>query len=461
MIYVKEAYVIIRYHFPRSTITIKRASYDTTMTEEAPTDVKRRRLSTANTSNINIRCIADLPSGILAHAASFLAAPSKALFAIALNENSAVTPNERSSAIVGNDWDTLDFGEIENEVVERLSDLDIERVLQCIDAVNNVKRLKLTNCTNITGTCLQPLRGSAVIEQIDLSLVGNESPDLDPEPSISCQLVLPILDSIIEREGCALMHLHFPSVWRKEPSTESEFRAFNVRYNEMYVNRGVVHCLECNESLPGNGSDGWIDTGISAIDYGIQWNTCHACLKHYCYGCDIDGEQKDMLHVCAMCGRDYCKRCSEMTHCFGCDEKICNDCYKYECVKCNQEFCSKCVEKGKRIDKCVYCDKFYCRDCNKDDETDESVGIFHCSRCDVKSCDDCRLQRDRQGLLHCPKCIIQSVTMGESLERKQLQDENKQLKVEMEELKREIRELNRENEELKLENEELRAGNIE
>ena len=50
-------------------------------------------------------------------------------------ENSGVTINERSSAIVGNQWDVLDFGEIEKEVAENLSDADIERVLQCIGAL--------------------------------------------------------------------------------------------------------------------------------------------------------------------------------------------------------------------------------------------------------------------------------------------------------------------------------------
>ena len=213
------------------------------MTEVAPPDVKRRRLSAADGDHHVIRSLTDLPTGILEQTASFLAAPSRALFAIALDENSATTssPNERSSVIIGNQWDTLDFGDIEKKLAASLTDDDVERVLQCIDAINKLKKLKLTNCTNITGTCLEPLRGSVVIEQIDLSLIGDESPYLDPEPPISCEHVLPILDSIIEREGCALKHLQFPSMWQYEPSFE--FHAFIGRYNEMR-NRGTVRCLE-------------------------------------------------------------------------------------------------------------------------------------------------------------------------------------------------------------------------
>ena len=140
------------------------------MMEEAPPDIKQRRISATDCSPQSISCITDLPSGILAHAASFLAEPSKALFAIALDKNSAASPNERSAAIVGSHWDTLDFGEIEKELAIKLIDDDIEKVLQCIDAVNKVKRLKLTNCVNITGVGLVPLCGSAIINQIDLSL---------------------------------------------------------------------------------------------------------------------------------------------------------------------------------------------------------------------------------------------------------------------------------------------------
>jgi len=420
------------------------------MTEEAPPDVKRRRLSAANTKHQNVRRITDLPSGILAHAASFLTDPSKALFAIALDKNSVAVPNERSSAIVGNQWDVLDFGGIEKGLAEKLSDSDIEKVLQCIDAVNNVKRLKLANCTKITGVGLEPLRGSLVIEQIDLSLVGeHQSPVLDDlSPPISCDHVLPIFDSIIASEGCLLKYIQFPSVWRNEPSAESDFHAFLGRYNQMRGDRGETSCLECNQSLP---ERRWIETFTFSADYGTHWNTCYCCLKHYCYGCDIDGEEKNILSACNTCRRDYCKDCVGMTFCSnsenGCIKTFCNDCYKYECVKCDREFCSRCIKKCKYCNKCCYCAACY----------DDAAGdILTCSQCYIKCCDDCRLQRCRQGQQDCGGCIkrIAPLLVGENLERKQLQEENEQLKVEMEALKREIREL-------KLENEELRSRSVE
>ena len=423
------------------------------MTEAAPPDVKRRRLSAADGDPHVNRSLSDLPIGILEQTASFLAAPSRALFAIALDENSTITPlNARSSAIVGNQWDTLDFGEIEMDLAEKLSDADIENVLLCIDAVNNVKRLKLADCLKITGAGLEPLRGSLIIQQIDLSLDGeHQDPNLDLVPPISCVHVLPILDSIIEREGCQLMHLQFPSVWLdafEGPSTDSEFHAFILRYNQMYTNRGTVSCLECNEIIPRDGEEQWIGlhtSGYSFLDrnYGLHFYTCYGCLKHYCYDCEI-------TIGCCRCRRDYCKDCTGMFGCSGCDSKFCHYCCDHKCVECDERFCSEC--ENERIDLCDYCNRCYCRGCNDDEEVDI---ISTCSRCYVTCCNDCRLQRYRQGQQHCTDCIkpvAPSLVRKrfQRLTRKQLQGKYDLLKVEMEALRLE-------NRELKLENEELRS----
>ncbi|KAL7537536.1 hypothetical protein ACHAXR_007895 [Thalassiosira sp. AJA248-18] len=78
-------------------------------------------------------------------------------------------------------------------------------VLACIDAGNHLQTLKLAGCVNITGRGLEPLRGSLVLEQIDLSLVGeHESPHIEPKPLISETEVLSILASIIDEDGNSL-----------------------------------------------------------------------------------------------------------------------------------------------------------------------------------------------------------------------------------------------------------------
>jgi len=180
------------------------------MAQEEGNSSKRRRVAAVvdGSPQRNITCLSELPAEPLSYVANFLATPSRALFAVALDERSDSLRNERSYAIAGNQWDVLDFGEIEKELTVKLTDDHIERVLQCIDAVNKVKRLKLTNCANITDAGLDPLRGSSIIEQIHLSLfTEHQRPILYPEPPISCDIDLPILHSIIEREGCSLKHI--------------------------------------------------------------------------------------------------------------------------------------------------------------------------------------------------------------------------------------------------------------
>lgn len=59
------------------------------------------------------------------------------------------------------------------------------------------------------------MRGSVVLEQIDLSFAGkNEDQYIEPEPKISEEVVLPILESIISTDGCSLKHIQFPCRWR-------------------------------------------------------------------------------------------------------------------------------------------------------------------------------------------------------------------------------------------------------
>jgi len=68
--------------------------------------------------------------------------------------------------------------------------------LTLINASNNLKTLKLAGCVNITGSCLESIQSSAVLELLDLSLVGgHESPILDTEPLLTESVVIPKLDS--------------------------------------------------------------------------------------------------------------------------------------------------------------------------------------------------------------------------------------------------------------------------
>jgi len=180
---------------------------------------KRRKISPPGNLNLT-----DIPDTILADVGSYLPKPSRALFAVAVTAPSSLwrgsnwdqhlLPPSRAAKVIlssQSDWDVLDFGEIENNLALKLGDRDVKDVLVCIDAANNLKCLKLAGCVNITGQGLEPLRGSVVLEQADLSLVKmHESPTINPDPLLSEDTVLPILSSIVDTHGNNVKHLYLP-----------------------------------------------------------------------------------------------------------------------------------------------------------------------------------------------------------------------------------------------------------
>mmetsp|Transcript_37822 Transcript_37822/g.76967 ORF Transcript_37822/g.76967 Transcript_37822/m.76967 type:complete len:323 (+) Transcript_37822:269-1237(+) len=65
-------------------------------------------------------------------------------------------------------WTTLDFGRLEKEVKERLTDKPLETLLSKVNAGKVTTDLILYGCNGVTGTGIKPLRGSTVLESIDL-----------------------------------------------------------------------------------------------------------------------------------------------------------------------------------------------------------------------------------------------------------------------------------------------------
>ena len=397
--------------------------------------IKRRKID--GSASKDARCLTDLPKEALIHLATFLAAPSRALFAASLDGSSGSSDENISAIFFSNQligsggpmnfreisaqlaqdhvqkilWemealnqiDILDFGKIVKKYVVQLSDDGIMTILLCVDAVNTVKRLKLTNCTNLTGVGLEPLRGSTIIEQIDLSLVGkHQIEEIDPEPPISCEAVLPILDSIISQDGCALKHLQFPDKWQR--AEEQQYVTFITRYDQMLRSRSDVCCLQCNESL----AEGrWIHTY-----YRSQKYTCYECLKHYCHACQ-DDDAYDVLPCCQECGRMYCQQCERMNCCEindrHCGNYFCVDCVEAkECALCTSSACKQCgVSEDAGIECFGGCDRYLCTDCLLHNEHWPGDLRRDCECCGKSFCPDCEYERceEMEGYKVCKGCV--------------------------------------------------------
>jgi len=282
---------------------------------------KRRR------TNDTITQISDLPVGILVDVSAYLSKPSRAILAVAFSAPSSSwqninkylmhRPSPISTAIVSSsEWDTLDLVDVEKSLASRLSDDDMFAMLVCINAQDVLKKLKLTGCINITGCGLSPLRGSVVLEQIDLSLLKqHENPDDTPKVQhvLIKEVVLPILDSIISSTGCVLKHIQLAHSW-KEEDDDGPLHEFANRYDQYQENRGIS-CSGCTKR-------------IRAIPWFratnmLHYNTCYDCLKHYCEECSDHDDGASPLNFCFTCKKDYCKDCDtdrrgKYAKCTGC-----------------------------------------------------------------------------------------------------------------------------------------------
>ena len=236
------------------------------LTTYSSTNIKSEYTRTTNTTNMRIN---DLTDAILANIARYLAAPSAAIFSIAVTQDSASSnwvPTQTSNAIISattstsnggeqQQLDVLDFGYIDKSLAAKLTDDHITTILTRIDASNNLKTLKLAGCVNITGICLEVIRSSAVLELLDLSLVRmRESPILDTEPLLTESVVIPILDSIIGSSR-SLKLLHLPKKFRMNQSTEME--EFIGRYDD-YLETFRYKCSKCKLLCRSTGSESTI-----------------------------------------------------------------------------------------------------------------------------------------------------------------------------------------------------------
>ncbi len=298
--------------------------------------------------------LTDLPVGPLAHIASFLPVPSRALFAISLDK----VNKQDEARIVGNDLHTIDFGHIEKHLAEKLSDNHIESILHCIDAVHKVVELRMTNCKKISGVGLAPLCRSAVLDHIDLSINGdNECAEISPEPHICINAVVPILSSIVEADNSALILLQFPNKWKRRRTFSSLFHQFLLRYRNFLSSKIIEHCVTCEKAKDGDD----ICVGLGSLYYGLQIPRCYSCLRstYFCESCEEEEARNDLI-ICTVCERVYCRQCCSTRCCLQCSKEYCLECFpkvQVSCIRCGCRIicCNGCIIDTESV-ICNFCE---------------------------------------------------------------------------------------------------------
>jgi len=231
-------------------------------------------------------------------------------------------------------WDSIDFNDLKDLFGgSDITDDNLLWVLTCIDAVHNLRSLKLTNCVGITGVGMAPLVGSAVLESIDLSLVGsNKSPTIDPVPPISAEIVVPILESIISTEENELEQVTLPKKWRVEKS--DILTNFLRKFGRVLVDR-EIDCCGCGEICGVTRTRSGAGSSLVCYDtdqnrYGLITFTCSGCNDNYCSSC----QDNQYFPFCEVCEKFFCDRCADMNYCSNdnCQSRTstCSKCVKME-----------------------------------------------------------------------------------------------------------------------------------
>ena len=380
-------------------------------------------------------CITDLAIEPLTHVASFLAPPSRALFAIALygsrrylgGDFDMIESTQSCSwwdhsrrrsirALMGNKCDNLDFGDIEESLAARIDDADLVMILFCF-GVNEIKKLRLSNCILLEGVGLWPLRRSNVmmIEQIDLSVVtGYTNSKLWKEAQdnyFSNENVFRTLLCIIHRPDNALKHiqLHWScrGCWLMPRFVDS----FITDYNNMLARRGITSCSKCTINLTTRDDApqiGYMELQLNNDRWteieSIQRFTCSNCLRIYCHDCQIGhNDTKGILDYCSDCERFTCQDCCKQDFCAKCElgfcEGTCGGLKESRCRRCMNGICAKCVFES----TCVRCNGIDCGKC------DDDIYVMECTVCLRNWCTDCLFLSDQcydcDGYFTCDECI--------------------------------------------------------
>ena len=112
-----------------------------------------------------IQSVLQLPDACLSRAFSFLPFGERVTFAMSSPAWNSEQKQDWAKLIIGaTPVHEVDFGDCRFSA--KLTDADVDCILGSVDAANNLKELKLTNCIGVVGHGLESLRGSTVLKKL-------------------------------------------------------------------------------------------------------------------------------------------------------------------------------------------------------------------------------------------------------------------------------------------------------
>lgn len=280
-------------------------------------------------------------------------------------------------------WSRIDFGTVDARFAAQITDPQLAALLRNCRARVQCQVLKLSRCTSLTGTGLEPLRGSRVLREIDLWLdksvrVGRVEVDLD--------FVLPLLSSMPpmatngipsdaeEEENDAPLGLS-RVIMRRQFNGENFFGLFDERVADWFV--------EFEEALRAHFRDTRVQCGYCVRTFAdacswedLWWKAptayCQICGRLSC----ATGNECPVNMQCRRCQIQSCQgdNCEHILNCNGCDVPFCLECVDENDVKCEnyedcgRNFCGNCSHLCRLCSKCK--EAAFCHECIEAHEND-------------------------------------------------------------------------------------------
>jgi hypothetical protein len=288
----------------------------------------------------------------------------------------------------------------------RIDDDQLEALLVKVDAKEHAKSVSLVGCTSVEGPGLVPVMRSAVLEVLDLRVMG-ESYVGELRASLSFLLMSVSFRSLLDeklRVGEALSTVRI-NLARHGRSNQECYEGYaQILFNRVRESRAYRHkrsgtkCGECGcdacapfpEFVETN-REGWADPPYQLFSgpcdecglwkCGMSWesrcdymSTCNLCQKTFCSSCNF-------VSSCDICHQHACPDCAITTPCELCDRVTCMDCGDaHWCDTCGKPYCSDC----RTVDYCEFCsDKYPTPHCS------ECRDVFWCHARQKPICDVC------------------------------------------------------------------------
>ncbi|KAL7525924.1 hypothetical protein ACHAWF_001566, partial [Thalassiosira exigua] len=244
----------------------------------------------------------------------------------------------------------------------RISDDQLRALLANASARERTRRLSLAGCANVRGTGLAPLRGSRVLEDVDLRVRGCRPLEGEDglrygDSGLDEPFVAGVLSSMLPRRdpapGCPPRKIVLRRVAIRPLSAPSAAHLSNFSFGPdlrsffFSFDFGLGRSIRCTRR----------PCSMCCVRTGeFEDFSCPQCDTHFCRACAMPPE-------CSECSARRCQWCSNVVECTRCRKRSCAG-HGYECCGgCSNVFCRGCEDE---LEFCMVCNEFYCtEDCHR------------------------------------------------------------------------------------------------